>query len=188
MDGPRSKLAVVGWALAGSLVGGAALATVLLWRLGDWHGHRWGLSLTLRIVWGCCLGLCLAVVLTAVTAFGWRFRRYRRALPAAEGAPWYKSGAFSFAMTVTLVSLFGSCAVASLVLWMLADVLGGGVLGLVLKIIWGSWWVLCIALVLVRVGVFRVQVQQAARRQAATPEPPDGPAGRADAPASERAP
>jgi hypothetical protein len=145
-----------------------------------------------RIVWGCCLGLCLAVGLTAVTAFGWRFRRYRRDLPAAgDGAPpaaWYKSGSFSFAMTVTLVSLLGACAVASLVLWMLHDVLGDGVLGLILKIIWGSWWVLCIALVLVRIGVFRVQMLREARRRAGPPPAPERTAGEAEAPVSERAP
>jgi hypothetical protein len=163
----KDRAVLVSWILVASLVGGSAVATALLGWLGDWSGRRWGLTLTLRIVWGCCLVACLAVGLTHVTIFGWRFRRYpvgpKAGEPRAVAIPWYKSGGTSFAITVVLVSLFGSAVVATAVLWILGDVLGAGVLGLVLKIIWGSWWVLCIIMVLVRIAIFRWQMLQARR-------------------------
>jgi hypothetical protein len=150
------------------ILGAAAITSTVL---------GWGLSLAERIVWGCCLVAALAVILTRVTIFGWNFRRYFRwpqegggppapppppgVLPRPARAPWGKSGAASFSITVVLVSLTGAAAVALAVLWILRDVLGDWVFWLVFKIIGASWWVLCIATVLVRLAVFRWQMKQA---------------------------
>jgi heme/copper-type cytochrome/quinol oxidase subunit 2 len=45
----------------------------------------------------------------------------------------------------------------------------------VLKLIWGVWWVLCIIVVLIRLAVFRWQMQKAeqARQQTSQVETPD---------------
>jgi hypothetical protein len=148
-----------------SVVTGTGIAVALMLWLGNWES--WGLQLALRIVLGCCVVICLATILTRVTIFGWNFRRYFRwpgegdapppapeAIPRPARAPWYKSGAASFSITVVLVSLTGAAAVASAVLWILSGVLSPWVLKLVLGIIWASWWVLCIATVLTRVSIF----------------------------------
>jgi hypothetical protein len=176
------------------ILGGAALTSVLLRWLGDWKEHAWGLSLAERIVWGCCLVAALANVLTRVTIFGWNFRRYFRwpqegggqpapppgVLPRPARAPWGKSGAASFSITVVLVSLTGATAVALTVLWILWDVLGDWVFWLVFKIIAASWWVLCIVTVLVRLAVFRWQMK---RDAPARPGPqPEGDTPGPDAP------
>jgi hypothetical protein len=153
-----------------ALLGANLIATGLIIWLGDWQEHRPGLTLALRIVWGSWVVAVLAMLLTRVTVFGWSFRRYFRwpgdeerppDAPRPTQAPWYKSGAASFAFTVTLVSLTGSVAVAVIVLWILKDVIGDGVFWLVVKILGSSWWALCVILVLVRVSIFGVQRQKA---------------------------
>jgi hypothetical protein len=149
-----------------AVVTGTGIAVALMLWLGNWES--WGLQLALRIVLGCCVVICLATILTRVTIFGWNFRRYFRwpgeggtpppvvaeTIPRPARAPWYKSGAASFSITVVLVSLTGAAAVASAVLWILSGVLSPWVLKLVLGIIWASWWVLCIAMVLTRISIF----------------------------------
>jgi hypothetical protein len=122
-------------------------------------------------VWIC---IALVTILTRVTIFGWSFRRYARwagdKMPTwtrfrPAKAPWSKSGAWSFSFTVANVALFGACAIASAVMWILSDVTGEWVFWLVLKIIWASWWVLQITLVLVRISVFGIQRQKALQQQ-----------------------
>jgi hypothetical protein len=150
------------------------IASAIIWWTGDWKQHAWGLTLTLRILWGVWIVLALATILTRVTIFGWSFRRYfRRAgdkMPEwarfrPSRAPWSKSGKASFSFTVVNVALFGLCAVATAVMWILVDVTGEWVFWLVFKIIWSSWWVLQITLVLVRVAVFAEQRQRELREQ-----------------------
>jgi hypothetical protein len=167
------------------LFAACALTTALLWWLGDWEKHNFGLKLSLRILWGCWMVSCLATILTRVTIFGWYFRRYLR-WPGEAGkpaeppltplprrpatAPWYKSGKASFTITVVLVSLTGAMVVATAVMWMLADVTGEWVFWLVFKILWGSWWVLVIAAVLTRVAIFGWHMKKA--RDAGPEQPP----------------
>jgi hypothetical protein len=148
-----------------------AVNLLLLW-LGNWERDGWGLRLALRIVWGCCVVGCLATLLTRVTIFGWNFRRYLRwpGNPAQAppdvprrptAAPWYKSPAASFSITVVMVSLTGAVAIATAVLWMLVDVIGEWAFWLIFKILWSAWWVGCVATVLTRVAIFGVQKKRA---------------------------
>src|SRR5262245_26024414 len=130
------------------------LATVLLWLFGDWARYGWGMTLTLRIMWGSWVVGFVATFLTHATIAGWRFRKARpgegpRALAQAIAAgirpsAWYKTPATSFTITVVLVSLLGVAVLASVLIWIIGDWDSAGwALGLTLKIIWGVWWVLC---------------------------------------------
>lgn len=150
------------------------IASALIIGLGDWENHGYGLTVALRIVWGSWVVAVLAMILTRLTLFGWSFRSYFRwpgdeerppNAPRPTQAPWYKSGAASFAFTVTLVSLTGSVAVATIVFWILKELMGDEVFWLTFKIMWGSWWVLCIALVLTRIAIFGTQRRKALEEQ-----------------------
>jgi hypothetical protein len=156
------------------LLGGAVVTTALLWWLGDWEAHNFGLKLSLRIVWGCWFLTGLATVLTRVTIFGWSFRRYFRWPAEGAGtepaprpanrparAPWYKSGTESFFITVFLVSLTGVIVLATAVMWILVDVTGERAFWLVFKILWPSWWVLVMATVVTRVAIFGSRMRKA---------------------------
>jgi hypothetical protein len=146
------------------------IATASLWWFGNWERYSSGLVLTLRIIWGVWIIHALSAILTRVTIFGWNFRTYFRldgsgprpamAIRPAK-APWYKSGAVSFSITVVLVSLTGACAIATTVMYMLIDTTGDWVFWLVFKIVWSSWWVLCIATVLTRLAIFGTQKKKA---------------------------
>jgi hypothetical protein len=172
---PSKARWILTWVVLAHLLA-TGVATLCLLQLGDWERYRGGLDLTLRIIWGCWIVHLLATVLTSVTIFGWSFRRYFRwsetMLPgpppepiAADSlprkgplrparAPWKKSPLASFSITVVLVSITGVAALGSVVLWILKDVLGDWVYGLVVGIVWSAWWVLCIATVLTRVAIF----------------------------------
>jgi magnesium-transporting ATPase (P-type) len=174
--------------IAGSFLAVAVVATILIWWLGDWQNYAWPLDLTLRILWGCFVVALAATTLTRVTIIGWRFRRYFRTAeqatpppdPVGVGtrrptiAPWYKSGVLSFSMTVSLVAVVGATALTSAVIWIMGDVFGDWVMWLVLKILWAVAWIAVIAIVLTRVGVFRMYMKKgkrAASEAAASPEP-----------------
>ena len=138
-----------------------SIATACLYFFGDWNNFEWGLTLTLRILWGVWVVVFLATILTRVAIFGWWFRKYIRhdkdgtPLPRrAATAPWYKSGVTSFATTVFIVSLTGVFAIAAAVIWILKDVIGDDNFWLVIKILGSSWWVLFIAAVLTRLYLF----------------------------------
>jgi hypothetical protein len=180
---------VVSTAVVLVLLGATIMTSLLLWFLGDWEKRGWGLTLTLRILWGCWAVTFLATVLTRVTIFGWNFRRYFRWAPGGEQrklvheaggrlirAPWYKSGAASFSITVVLVSLTGVACLTTAVLWILEDLLGREPFWLAVKIIWSVWWVACIGVVLTRVAIFGVQRSRALREQARPPADPPQPA------------
>jgi hypothetical protein len=190
MSIPRSRKAIrILYAIVLALLAGCLVTTALLWWLGDWERHPGGLTLTLRIVWGCWLVVLLSALLTRVTIFGWYFRRYFRWPQEGEAppvprppavvpdrpvrAPWPKSGAASFSITVVLVSLTGTAAVGTVVMWILEDVTGRWVFWLVTSLIWICWWVGAIATVLTRVAIFGAERQRA--RQQRPPEGPDGP-------------
>ena len=185
---PRStKSGFVTAVIAAAFLVGTAVATgvvYLLWWAagwGAWAEYSWSRDVTLRIIWGCCIVAFAATLLTRVTIIGWYFRRYFRpseeAVPPPEPigagprrpttAPWYKSGALSFSMTVTLVALAGTTAVASVVVWVLGDFFGDWLMWVILKTIWGVFWIVCIAVVLTRIGVFRLHMLKAK-----PPEPP----------------
>jgi hypothetical protein len=184
---PRSTMSGFVTALvAGTFLLGTVVATALIWWLGDWQDYAWGLDLTLRILWGCCIVVLTAGLLTRVTIIGWYFRRYFRPDeqpvpppdPVGAGtrrpttAPWYKSGALSFSMTVSLVAITGVTALTSAVIWIMGDVFPDWVMWLILKILWGVAWMAAIAVVLTRIGVFRLHMLKAK-----PPEPPEsGPA------------
>jgi hypothetical protein len=182
----RSRKALrILYAIVLTLLTASVVTTALLWRLGNWERHEGGLTLTLKIVWGCWLVLLLGAILTRVTIFGWYFRRYFRRPQQGEAppvprppvvvadrptrAPWPKSGKASFSITVTLVSLTGSAAIATVVLWILEGVTGRWVFWLVTSIIWASWWVLVITMVLTRIAIFGLQ-----RKRVVQSQPPDG--------------
>jgi hypothetical protein len=160
---------------------GVAIATVCLWWFGNWERYRDGLTLTLRILWGVWMVHALSAVLTRVTIFGWNFRRYFRldengspeSLPVRPTrAPWFKSGKVSFSTTVVLVSLFGSAAIATAVMYILMDVTGEWVFWLVFQIIWSSWWVLSIAAVLIRLALFGADRRRVIEKDATAPRAP----------------
>jgi len=167
-----------------ALLAGTLIASACLWWLGDWENHAWGLTLTLRILWGCCIVGCLATLLTRTTIFGWTFRQYFRGWP--EGwrrptrAPWSKSGKASFGFTVAMVSVTGAVAVAMIVMWILKDVTGDWVFKLVFGILFASWWVVTIVLVLVRNAIFGIQRRRDLEDNEEPPsreEPPQNPFG-----------
>jgi hypothetical protein len=142
------------------------IASAFIWFTADWERYAWGLTLALRVMWGSWFVVALVTYLTRVTIFGWSFRRYVRwaedNMPTwtrfrPSKAPWSKSGAVSFTFTAILTWLTGGCLIATAVMWIFSDMTGAWVFWLVFKIIWASWWVLAIALVLARVAIFGVQ-------------------------------
>ena len=148
-----------------SLLTTCIVTTVFLCVFGDWENHAWGMQLTLKVMWGVWLLVVVASGLTYVTMFGWHFRRpHPSEWPKALMRTWkggvkppamFKSASASFTITVVLVSLFGATVLASVCLWVIGDWSEGhGPMMLALKIIWGTWWVLAIATVLVRVAIF----------------------------------
>ena len=137
------------------------IAHVCLRWLGNWEVYEFGLTLTLRILWGVWIVVLFATILTRVTIFGWSFRKYLRLDEAGPPlprrpttAPWYKSGVTSFAITVFIVSLTGVVAIAWAVLWILEDVIGIEVFWMVFKIIGISYWILFVAAVVTRIILF----------------------------------
>jgi len=187
MADSRSRLAtLICTVVVLSLLVSCVITTALLWAFGDWDKHGWGLTLALKIMWAVWLIVLVSTALTYVTMFGWHYRRPRPGeWPAAlrrvwsEGVTppaWFKSSSASFAITVVLVSLFGAAFLASVLLWVIGDWSGGsGPLVLTLKIVWGSWWVLAIATVLVRVAIFGNQWKRGQQQKAG--EAPPGPPG-----------
>src|SRR5262245_15544549 len=106
------------------------IASGVIWLKGDWAEYRWGLTLSLKIIWGVWMVAALATLLTHATIVGWSFRKYVRwagdQMPAwtrfrPTKAPWSKSGAASFSFTVAMVSVTGAIAVAVVVMWILKD-------------------------------------------------------------------
>ncbi len=179
---PRStKSGFVTAVIAAAFAAGTVVATVLIYLIWwlttgvGWREGSWARDLTLHILWGCCVVALAATMLTRLTIVCWAFRRYfrpgERPTPQREAigagprrpasAPWYKSGALSFSMTVTLVALVGATAIASAVIWIMGDVFGAPLMWLILKIIWGAAWIAVIAVVLTRVGVFRLHMLKA---------------------------
>lgn len=203
---PRStKSGFVTAVIAAAFVAGTIVATGLIyliwWLAGGvgWQDYSWPRDLTLRILWGCCVVALAATMLTRLTIVGWTFRRYfrpgeqptppREAIGAGPRrpavAPWYKSGALSFSMTVSLVSLVGATAIASAVIWVMGAVFGNDLMWLILKIIWGAAWVAAIAIVLTRIGVFRLHMLKAKRAEQPAPAPPPSPQQSSDQTTSE---
>jgi hypothetical protein len=171
MTEPRKSV----WKLASTLVViglgvGALIATGCLWWLGDWENSAWGLTLSLRILWGVWTLIAVGVLLTHVTIFGWSFRRYFRLdehAPAgpprqrrATTAPWLKSPAASFSITVVLVSLTGVTAIGMAVMWILEPVTGPWVFWVVITILGITWWVSVLATVLTRIAIFGFHKQK----------------------------
>lgn len=163
-SGGRLAILIVTLALA-TLLAANVIASIILWMAGDWKEHAWGLNLALKIMWGSWLSLCAAALLTRITFYGWHYRKLRpgevpqslRQMLAADLKPsaWLKGGATSFTITVVLVSLLGMSILATIVLWIVGDwQTSGTALGWAVKIIWGAWWLLCIAIVLIRVAIF----------------------------------
>ena len=153
------------------------IASLVLLLAGDWIEYQWALTLTLRIMWGTWIIAATATLLTFVTMFGWHFRKLRpgegptalaKALAAEiKPASWFKRGSVSFTITVVLVSLFGTAVLASVLIWVIGEwepYQGPKVLAL--KLIWGTWWVLCIVTVLVRVALFNRERWKAAQAKA----------------------
>ncbi len=164
---------------------GVVIATLCLNWFGDWEHYSSGLLLTRRILWGVWVIHALAAILTRVTLFGWSFRRYFRLdengsaqqLPVRPTrAPWYKSGKVSFSTTLILVSLLGTCAITTAVLYILKDETGDWAFWLAIKIIWSSWWVLTIITVLVRLALFGAEKKKRViENNATTPRAPAQP-------------
>ncbi|NBO92043.1 MAG: hypothetical protein EBV06_06975 [Planctomycetia bacterium] len=145
---------------------GALAAYVLIGVLGEWETQANALTLARRIILAVWALTASSIVLTRVTVFGWSFRRYFRwdgegdpppGAPRPTRAPWYKSPSASFGFTVAIVSITGAAVSATVILYLLMDWVGWDVFSLVAKILWGSWWVLLIGLVLARVTIFGIQ-------------------------------
>src|SRR5262245_51380262 len=113
MAGSRTNLATLILIVVVLTLLGACLGTsVVLWLLGDWEKHDWGLRLSLKVMWGVWLSVLVATVLTHITMIGWQFRRprpsewpaalVRAVAQGAEPPSWFKSGAASFTITVVL--------------------------------------------------------------------------------------
>ncbi len=173
-----------------------AIATLVLRLAGDWEAHAWGLTLTLKIMWGSWLLLLATVVLTRVTIAGWRFRKLRPGeVPAAlrraiadgiKPASLFKTGTTSFTITVVLVSLLGVATLASVLIWVIYTQEDTRPRDIALRIIWGTWWVLCIITVLVRVALFNKQRKQALHaRRPPTPPSENGQAGQGESTSTE---
>jgi hypothetical protein len=165
------KARLVVFLVAGLLLVATLVATVCLWLFVDQERHGFALTLTLRILWGAWMVLMLALFLTRVTIYGWSFRRYFRwpdqepppeQAPRPTRAPWNKGSKTSFSFTVVLVSLTGAAAVTTAVLWILEGVVGEFVFWLVSMIVWVSWWVVVIAVVLTRIAIFGAQRRRGA--------------------------
>jgi hypothetical protein len=190
MTRPRYRLAsLVCNLVVLTLLVAFGIASLVLALGGNWEKHSFGLTISLKIMWGVWLLVFASVVLTRITVFGWQFRRVQpgqgppslsRAL-AQEMKPssWLKTTATSFTITVVLVSLMGTAVLASVLIWVIGDWSDSKeTLVLSLKIIWGTWWVLCIATVLVRVKIFDWQRMKAGlfpRKPRKGTVPPAGP-------------
>jgi hypothetical protein len=153
---------------------GAVAANLLLVQLGDWENQEAELTLAVRVIWVVWGLVAASIILTRVTVFGWSFRRYFRwdgegdpppGAPRPTKAPWYKSAAASFGFTVAIVSITGAAVLVTAAISLLMDPFRSQVYGLVVKIIWGSWWVLLITLVLIRVTIFGVQRRDAVKSE-----------------------
>jgi hypothetical protein len=173
MADPRGRLAtlIVSIVLL-TLLAAFFSASLALWIAGDWKQYGSGLDLTLRIMWGSWLVLFVAALLTYATFVGWHFRKARpnegptalmQAIAAGmKPSAWLKTGATSFTITVVLVSLLGVAVLASVLIWIIGDWSESRpALVLTLKLIWGAWWVLCIATVLTRIAIFGWQRRKA---------------------------
>ncbi len=180
----RSQLAgLVSTLVLATLFVAFGIASLVLALAGNWYEYSRALTLTLKIMWGTWFIATAATILTFVTMFGWRFRKLRpgvgpaalaRALAAEiKPASWFKRGSTSFTITVVLVSLFGTAVLASVLIWIIGDwERHRPPLVLSLKMIWGLWWVLCIATVLVRVSLFNRERRKAAQARAeSNPKP-----------------
>lgn len=142
---------------------GAVAANIFLVLLGDWDNHEAELTLAVRVIWVVWGLVAASIVLTRVTVFGWSFRKYFRwdgegepppGTPRPIKAPWYKSAAASFGFTVAIVSITGVAVLVTAILSLLLNPFESQVYGLAVKIVWASWWVLLIILVLIRVTIF----------------------------------
>jgi len=180
MADPRGRLAIlIVTIVLLTLLVAFSSASLAIWLAADWQRFAWGLTLTLKIMWGSWLVLFVAALLTYATFIGWKFRKARpNEGPAAlmravaEGmkpSAWLKRGPDSFTITVVLVSLLGATVLASVLIWIIGDwEHSAWALQLSMKIIWGTWWVLCIVTVLVRIAIFRHQ----RRKGGYGPKPP----------------
>ena len=74
MSGSRSRLFyLIAGVVVLTLLVAFGSASLALWLGGDWEDYGWGLTLTLKIMWGTWLVLFVALGLTHLTAVGWRF-------------------------------------------------------------------------------------------------------------------
>jgi hypothetical protein len=196
MVSKRSRLAILICILVlMTVLVAISTASLVLWLVADWEKHAWALTLTVKIMWGSWAVLLTATLLTWVTIFGWKFRRpqpgqgpmalLRSIAAGEEPSAFAKTTGTSFVFTVVLVSLTGVAVLASVLLWILGNwAQFAGPLTLALKWIWGSWWVLVIATVLVRLAVF----DQQRRNRKKPPSGTDGNTDKKDPPADSTPP
>jgi hypothetical protein len=85
----------------------------------------------------------------------------------------FRSDKTGFFVTIILLALL----TAAVILTGVAAVLGWEEHKGLVKVVWGTWWVLCIITVLIRLAVFRWQMIRAAQQNPPTSPPTDaGPA------------
>src|SRR5262245_47357839 len=102
---PRLALLILTVVLL-SVLGATIVTTLILGVFGNWQTHRFGLTLTLKIMWGGWLVLLAGTLLTWVTIIGWRFRKairgrgpialLRSVAAGVEPPAWAKTGWTSF--------------------------------------------------------------------------------------------
>ena len=89
----------------------------------------------------------------------------------------FRSDKTGFFVTIIMMVLLGAAIVGTAVVLLL----GQWAQHLwILKIVWGTWWVLCIITVLTRLAIFRWQMIRAARKA----QPPETPKDREPSPQS----
>jgi divalent metal cation (Fe/Co/Zn/Cd) transporter len=76
----------------------------------------------------------------------------------------FRSDKTGFFVTIILLALLA----AAVILTVVAFVLGWEEHKWLMKVVWGTWWVLCIITVLIRLAVFRWQMIRAAQQNPPT--------------------
>lgn len=80
----------------------------------------------------------------------------------------FRSDKTGFIVTLILIALL----VAAVTIHIIAWCYGWEENKVLLKFDWGTWWVLCIIVVLIRIAIYRRQMLRAQRQQEQTQSPP----------------
>ncbi len=82
----------------------------------------------------------------------------------------FRADKTGFFVTIIMLILLGAAIVTTVALWFSG--LDADTFWIVVKLVWGSWWVLCIITVLTRLAIFRSQMMRSARETKPAEERP----------------